>query len=309
MFWSHPNPCAKKIVAAPPPETWTSLRCWTDMCRRAYANRVNSGVSDCRGDWVSPNFTGLTQTRLAGLGDRGPAPLGMPTAATHFMASLERIRRRYDRGSAARVREREARSTPGRDGMAIAWTIGVMSVEAYGSGEAKPAIAREPRVGSDSATSGVSLLHEGRRAIGHDGSQPAAALTPLAGLRVLVVEDDTDLRELTAAILTHAGARVECADSALTGLERFIEFEPQLVLSDIAMPEVDGYALVGQIRALGATASSVPCVALTAFDTHEDRKKVLAAGFSLHLAKPIDPSALVTALAVLLDASGGARAG
>ncbi len=190
--------------------------------------------------------------------------------------------------------------------MAIAWTIYVISVEAFGSGEAKPAIAREPRVGSDSATCGVSLLRQARRAIGHDGGQPAAALTPLAGLRVLVVEDDTDLRELTAAILTHAGAWVECAGSALIGLERFIEFEPQLVLSDIAMPDVDGYALVGQIRALGEAAASVPCVALTAFDTNEDRKKVLAAGFSLHLAKPIEPTDLLVTIATLV---GGYNSG
>jgi CheY-like chemotaxis protein len=189
--------------------------------------------------------------------------------------------------------------------MAIANAADVVGVEADGfEGGAHSGPGAAPSTAPDaSCASRSSHEHAAHRA----GSQPAAALTPLAGIRVLVVEDDADLRELTAAILSHAGASVDCAVSAITGLERFIEFAPQLVVSDIAMPEVDGYALVGQIRSLGSSAASTPCVALTAFDTDEDRRKALRAGFSLHLAKPIEPVVLVAALTALLKAAGDSR--
>ncbi len=152
----------------------------------------------------------------------------------------------------------------------------------------------------------VSLEEQG--GVGRERGQSAAALTPLAGFRVLVVEDDADLRELTAAILSHAGAGVDCAVCATTGLERLVEFAADLVVSDIGMPEVDGYALVTQIRALESSAANTPCVALTAFSTDEDRQKALAAGFCLHLTKPIEPGVLVAALAELLKTPGTERA-
>jgi CheY-like chemotaxis protein len=175
----------------------------------------------------------------------------------------------------------------------------VVGVEEDGPGKAEPVIAQG--LGPNAAAN-APPSSERQVVLGRGGNQSAAALTPLAGIRVLVVEDDADLRDLAAAILSHAGASVDCAVSATAGLELFTAFAPQVVVSDIAMPEVDGYALVSQIRALGSSAASTPCVALTAFATNEDRKKALAAGFSLHLTKPIQPAVLVAALAELLNA-------
>jgi CheY-like chemotaxis protein len=123
----------------------------------------------------------------------------------------------------------------------------------------------------------------------------------LAGVRVLVVDDDTDMRVLTGVILDHAGASVECASSAESALEALARFQPQLVVSDIAMPDVDGYDLVRRIKALDASMARVPCVALTAFATREHGERARAAGFSMHLGKPIHPVALVGALRRLLD--------
>jgi CheY-like chemotaxis protein len=133
------------------------------------------------------------------------------------------------------------------------------------------------------------------------GGAPTAAPAPLvdrslAGLRILVIEDDTDARELLSAVLIEAGAVVECASSVATGYDAFSRFNPDLLLSDIAMPEEDGYSLMRRVRALPpAEGGCVPAIALTAFTRSEDRIKALEAGFSLHMGKPVFPAALVRA--------------
>jgi len=128
----------------------------------------------------------------------------------------------------------------------------------------------------------------------HDASRA------LAGLRVLVVEDDTDARELVTAILEDAGAVVEAADSAAAGFAAVRSFRPQLLLSDISMPDEDGYSLIRRVRALGvADGGSIPSIALTAHTRVEDRAKALRAGFNLHMGKPVRPDDLVAAVKTL----------
>jgi CheY-like chemotaxis protein len=133
------------------------------------------------------------------------------------------------------------------------------------------------------------------------GGTPTAAPAPradrsLAGLRILVIEDDTDARELLSAVLIEAGAVVECASSVATGFDAFSRFNPDLLLSDIAMPEEDGYSLMRRVRALcAAEGGGVPAIALSAFTRSEDRIKALEAGFSLHMGKPVCPAGLVRA--------------
>jgi CheY-like chemotaxis protein len=125
-------------------------------------------------------------------------------------------------------------------------------------------------------------------------SRIAGALT---GLRVLVVEDDTDIRELLIAVLADAGAVVESAESAASGLDALRYFHPQLLVSDIGMPEEDGYSFIRRVRALGADdGGDIPSIALTAFTSDTDREKALGAGFTIHLSKPIDPIDLICAL-------------
>lgn len=123
----------------------------------------------------------------------------------------------------------------------------------------------------------------------------------LGGLRVLVVEDDDDSRELVAAILAAEGALVESAVSARAGFAALRAFAPALLISDIAMPDEDGYSLMRRIRALGAEAGGcIPAIALTAFTRNEDRREALRAGFTLHVAKPILPSVFVSVIVALM---------
>jgi CheY-like chemotaxis protein len=133
------------------------------------------------------------------------------------------------------------------------------------------------------------------------GSGPRPSST-LGGLRVLVVEDDEDARELVVTVLEDAGAVVASADSAAAGFDAVRDFQPQLLVSDIGMPGEDGYSLMRRVRALGVVAGGdIPSIALTAYTRAEDRAKALRAGFSLHMAKPIRPSDLVTAIASLVE--------
>ena len=118
--------------------------------------------------------------------------------------------------------------------------------------------------------------------------------------RVLVVDDDPDAVELVHQLLTNAGAVVQTAQSANEALERLAHFQPQVLVSDIGMPDVDGYGLIRQVRSLEASnGGRTPAVALTAYASGEDAERCLASGFQGHLAKPVDPDLLVRVVADL----------
>jgi CheY-like chemotaxis protein len=128
----------------------------------------------------------------------------------------------------------------------------------------------------------------------------AADSGTLEGLRVLVVDDQPDARELLSMVLGHAGAEVITAASAATAFEMLLKHRPDLLVSDIGMPAEDGFTLIGRIRALQpAEGGTTQAIALTAYATEEDRRRVLAAGFAKHLSKPVEPSELVAAVAAL----------
>ncbi|HEX8283068.1 MAG TPA: ATP-binding protein [Pyrinomonadaceae bacterium] len=129
----------------------------------------------------------------------------------------------------------------------------------------------------------------------------AGAPSALGGLRILVVDDHPDARELLSMVLGRAGARVSTAASAAEALELFQRGELDVLVSDVGMPVVDGYSLVGRVRELAAgRGGRIPTVALTAYATGEDRRRALAAGFDAHLAKPVEPSELVSVIAGLV---------
>jgi CheY-like chemotaxis protein len=143
-----------------------------------------------------------------------------------------------------------------------------------------------------------------------EGTSPAGGRAPLppppdrsrllSGLRVLVVEDDADARELVTAILEDAGAVVEAAESAAVGFAAMRSFRPDLLVSDISMPDEDGYSLIRRVRALAVTdGGDIPSIALTAHTRIEDRAKALRAGFTLHMGKPVRPVDLVSAVKTL----------
>jgi PAS domain S-box-containing protein len=126
---------------------------------------------------------------------------------------------------------------------------------------------------------------------------------PLTNVQVLVVDDEPDSRELVASVLEQAGATVMTATTAPEALTMLMRSKPNVLLSDIGMPEIDGYMLMQQVRALPAEhGGQVPAIALTAYAGEIDQQQALAAGFQQHLAKPIEPEALVRAIATLVKA-------
>ena len=120
------------------------------------------------------------------------------------------------------------------------------------------------------------------------------------GLRVLVVDDEPDARNLATVLLERCGAEVHTVGSAAEAMRALLELRPDVLLCDIAMPGVDGYALIRRIRALPPDQGGrIPAAALTAHARAEDRRRTLLAGFNLHVPKPVDPEELLAVVASL----------
>lgn len=119
----------------------------------------------------------------------------------------------------------------------------------------------------------------------------------LEGLRVVIVDDDGDARDLLATLLTQRSAQVFEADSAAGALALVQRERPDVLISDIAMPEQDGYMLIGQVRALAVESGGrTPAIAVTAYAGRADHKRAIDAGFDAHFSKPVDIDALVDML-------------
>ncbi len=130
--------------------------------------------------------------------------------------------------------------------------------------------------------------------------QPVFCLPSLDGVRVLVVDDEVDAREIVSAVLLEYGAEVKAVATATEALIEVTQFQPHVLVSDIGMPGVDGYGLIQKVRALTKEqGGKVPALALTAYARAEDRKRALLAGFELHVPKPIDSAELAVAIARL----------
>jgi PAS domain S-box-containing protein len=145
---------------------------------------------------------------------------------------------------------------------------------------------------SDEVPQGVPVL----------GEQPLGAVPQqdLSGVRVLVVDDEPDARELVSWVLDEQHASVRVAESAAAAFDLFRREVPTVVVSDIAMPQEDGYSLIRKVRSLPPDrGGSIPAIALTALALEKDRDRALGAGFQRHLAKPVDPETLVSCVAEL----------
>jgi CheY-like chemotaxis protein len=117
-----------------------------------------------------------------------------------------------------------------------------------------------------------------------------------------VVDDEADTRDLLKTALSQHGARVTTAESASAALKKIWRRKPDLMISDIAMPGTDGYELMRRVRLLPeASGGKMPAVALTAYAREEDRKRALAAGYQMHLSKPIEIAELSATVAHLLN--------
>ncbi|MEH2290485.1 ATP-binding protein [Nostoc sp.] len=137
-----------------------------------------------------------------------------------------------------------------------------------------------------------------------------AALNPsypteiLTGIQILVVDDDDDTREFHTFVLEQAGAIVTAVTSAKEALQVLAESEPDMLLSDIGMPETDGYMLMRQVKVLQANqAKQIPAIALTAYAGEVNQQQAFESGFQKHLSKPVEPDELVKAIATLIGLS------
>ena len=125
---------------------------------------------------------------------------------------------------------------------------------------------------------------------------------PLNDLKIVVVEDHDDARRYLGVFLDGLGANVVVARNAFEGLDAIKNDAPNMVLSDISMPGMDGFELLREIRALGTErAASVPVVAMSAFFTDADRRHLLDAGFKAYLPKPFSPERLVETILTVLN--------
>lgn len=122
-------------------------------------------------------------------------------------------------------------------------------------------------------------------------------------VRVLIVDDDRDARTLVSRVLREFDAEVAEADSVPQALLAIESFRPQVLVSDIGMPHQDGYDLIREVRQSGHTPDTLPAIAVTAFVRGDDRRRILAGGYQMHLGKPIAPSELVSAIATLVAES------
>ncbi|HYV00025.1 MAG TPA: ATP-binding protein [Pyrinomonadaceae bacterium] len=135
--------------------------------------------------------------------------------------------------------------------------------------------------------------------LGHFTSLPL-----LDGVKVLLVDNDADTLQVVRAMLDGSKAVVQTAASVSEAMETLVWYNPHVLVSDLAMPEEDGYSLIRKVRALGANKGyQVPAIALTSYVRVEDRARALAAGFNLFVPKPLQPDELITAIVNLADIS------
>jgi signal transduction histidine kinase len=207
-----------------------------------------------------------------------------------------------------RFRQADSSSTRSHGGLGIGLTIvrhiielhgGAVSAESEGEGLGSVFSVTLPLTGGclpAPAAQELDALEQRSAAIGAARSaqqEPA----DLSGLRVLLVDDEPDAREVISEILKRYGAAVTTAASAREALAALRGKPFDIVCSDIAMPDEDGYFFIRSLRGLAVDEGGItPAVALTAYAREEDRRRALAAGFQSHLAKPIDPNELATVI-------------
>jgi signal transduction histidine kinase len=201
-----------------------------------------------------------------------------------------------------RFRQADSTSTRKQKGLGLGLAIARHIVEMHG-GSIEAASAGEGHGSTFTVTLPLSLREDDGVAAGRpEGDDTKPAETTLAGMRILVVDDEDDAREAMAVLLGQAGAVVDSVGSVAEAMDLLRERPPDVLLSDIAMPGDDGYALIRQVRALAADRGGrVPAAALTAYATLEDRRKALLAGYNEHIAKPVDPTRLIATVVSLVQ--------
>ncbi|MCA1566772.1 MAG: response regulator [Acidobacteria bacterium] len=200
-----------------------------------------------------------------------------------------------------RFRQADSTTTRNYGGLGLGLAIVRHLVELHG-GTVNAESPGEGRGATFSATFpllAVSTEAHSVEATGVDG-RAVNGRSELEGLRVLVVDDEPDTRQVISAVITKSGAEVKTCASAPEALEMLKLWKPDILMSDIGMPDEDGYSLIQKVRSLSAESGGlIPAAALTAYARDEDRERALAAGFQMHVAKPIGARELIDTVAGL----------
>jgi CheY-like chemotaxis protein len=189
-----------------------------------------------------------------------------------------------------RFRQGDGTSTRNHSGLGLGLSIakqlvdahsGSIRVESAGSGQGTAFIVTLPVSGHAADVARVAVSEQ-------PGTEPR-----LDGVRVLVVDDEEDTRELIGRALEGRGAHITLASNSRDAIQILQGADIDVLLADIAMPGDDGYSLIRQIRSLETSLSSIPAGAVTAHARDEEKTQALAAGFQMHLAKPVEPGEIV----------------
>ncbi|MPZ44354.1 MAG: PAS domain S-box protein [Betaproteobacteria bacterium] len=204
-----------------------------------------------------------------------------------------------------RFSQRDSTASRGYGGLGLGLAIskqlvelhgGIIRAKSRGEGQGATFIVNLPLVVVQDDSEWSSRVHPT-----HPNTSEHVLLPKLDGLRVLVVDDEADALELIGRVLTEHGATVTTARSAEAALARMKIDPPDVLVSDVGMPGIDGYQLMRSIRAGEPKGQRLPALALTAFARAEDRKRALLAGYQAHLAKPFDVAELVIIVAGMTE--------
>jgi CheY-like chemotaxis protein len=201
----------------------------------------------------------------------------------------------------ARLRQADSSSTRKHGGLGLGLAIARHLIESHG-GTIRATSPGENRGATFIVSFPLSLNAVVKDSLAPSGSDTSVAgmKGKLDGVRVLVVDDEEDARDLVSRVLQQDGAQVRSASSAAEALGAIDELRPDVLVSDIAMPGEDGYELIRKLRLRDSShGGRLPAIALTAFARNEDRERALRAGYQTHLAKPVEPTRLSAAVAEL----------
>jgi signal transduction histidine kinase/ActR/RegA family two-component response regulator len=210
-----------------------------------------------------------------------------------------------------RFRQGDSSTTRKQGGLGIGLAIAKQLVELHGgtiratspgNGQGSSFIVQLPLMVVHAQPGDAERLHPRAAA----GIVPAAASrSQLQGVKVLVVDDEPDARELIKRVLEDCKAQVLTAGSAAEAMPILLQQKPDVLLSDIGMPQVDGYDFLRQVRAMTAqSGGKIPAIALTAFARSEDRTRALMSGYQVHVSKPVEPAELVATVASVMGRTG-----
>ena len=196
-----------------------------------------------------------------------------------------------------RFRQADSSTTRNFGGLGLGLAIVRHLVELHGGTVSAQSDGLD-RGASFSAT--FPLLAERPEPIAHSGEINLSDIRSLDGLRVLLVDDEPEARQIISTVITRTGAEVKSCASASEALAKLVDWKPDVILSDIAMPDEDGYSFISKVRTLPRErGGDTPAAALTAYARDVDRRQALAAGYQMHIAKPIGAGQLVSMIARL----------